>query len=238
MVQQIDDFTSKITEEELLEFTSDYFILMNLHPEVPGPNDRMYDFPAGKVGLYTRFFEWANHRVPISIFLDSILTYYQIHISQLHVIGAGKISNFEINCRLCDVPPTLHLFSAFYRVSWLNGWITFSKRTKDKHVGELQCYAKKVDKLPRWREKFFWIDDAVFPQGFPFHTQMSLGRDERPLDTWYNQDHARTINANRLYIRPYPEAFLVHMGLSRNYFEPEYCVPTFIAPDGSSGCSS
>ena len=233
MVQQIDDFTSTVSEGELLQFTSDYYILMDLRPEVPGPNDRIYDFPAGKVGLYTRFFEWANHRVPISIFLDNILRFYQLHISQLHVIGAGKISNFEINCRLCGINPTLHLFRAFYRAAWQNGWVTFSKRTKDPNLGDLQCYKKKVDKLPRWREKFFWVDDAVFPHDFAFHTQASIGRDERPHDTWYNQDHALTINTNQLYIRPYPEAFLVHMGLSRNYFEPEECVPAFVAPDGS-----
>ena len=60
MVAQLHDFHSNITEDELNQFTSDYFIPYDLHPEVPGPNDTIANFPDGKVGLYTRFFEWAN----------------------------------------------------------------------------------------------------------------------------------------------------------------------------------
>ena len=70
-----------MTEDELVLFTSDFYIPWDLHPEVPGPNDIIADFPAGKVGVYTRFFEWANYRVPISRFLDNILRFYHLHIS-------------------------------------------------------------------------------------------------------------------------------------------------------------
>nr|GFA90736.1 hypothetical protein [Tanacetum cinerariifolium] len=49
------------------------------------------DFPEGKVGVYTRFFEFANFRLPLSQFLCDVLGYYQIHISQLSVIGAAKV---------------------------------------------------------------------------------------------------------------------------------------------------
>nr|GEX32476.1 reverse transcriptase domain-containing protein [Tanacetum cinerariifolium] len=41
--------------EYLLEFTSEYGIPETLHPELPGPEDRIVDFPEGKVGVYTRF---------------------------------------------------------------------------------------------------------------------------------------------------------------------------------------
>ena len=238
MVLQLEDCTSNMTEAELVLFTSDYYIPWGLHPEVPGPNDTIANFPAGKVGVYTRFFEWANYRVPISRFLSSILRFYHLHISQLHVIGAGKISNFEVNCRLLAIEPTLHLFRAFYHTSWLNGWVTFAKRTKDKRIGDLQCYEKKVDKLPNWREKFFWVDAAVFPHQFFFHTRDTLGRDERPPETWYNAEHAAYINHNRIPIKSYPEEFLVLMGISRNYFAPEVEVPTFLSADGEGGCSS
>ena len=221
-----------MTEDELMRFTSDYFIPFGLNPEVPGPRDTIADYPAGKVGLYTRFFDWANQRVPISVLLSDILNYYEIPISQLHCIGAGKIANFEVNCRLLAIPPTLHLFRAFYRTSWLNGWVTFAKR-----IGKYQCYTDKVDKLSDWRNKFFWIDEAVFPSRFPFHTRAFLPKDERPLETWYNKDHADIINENRLPIKPYPEEFLVHMGISRNYFEPDTEVPTFLDATGAGGCT-
>nr|GFB24530.1 hypothetical protein [Tanacetum cinerariifolium] len=37
--------------EYLLEFTSEYGIPEMLHPELPGPEDRIVDFPEGKVGV-------------------------------------------------------------------------------------------------------------------------------------------------------------------------------------------
>ncbi|GJW70734.1 hypothetical protein Tco_0127651 [Tanacetum coccineum] len=46
--------------------------------------------PAGKIGVYTRFFEYANFRLPLSTFLVNVLKHYRIHISQLSVLGAAK----------------------------------------------------------------------------------------------------------------------------------------------------
>ncbi|GJS02496.1 hypothetical protein Tco_0319004 [Tanacetum coccineum] len=62
MVLQLTDFTSEITDEELLEFTSEYYIPFALHPVVPAASASIVDFPEGKVGVYTRFFEFANQR--------------------------------------------------------------------------------------------------------------------------------------------------------------------------------
>ncbi|GKC56221.1 hypothetical protein Tco_1083819, partial [Tanacetum coccineum] len=158
MVLQLTDFTSEITDEELREFTSEYYIPFALHPVVPAASASIADFPEGKVGVYTRFFEFANQRVPLSLFMCNVLNYYRLHISQLHCIGAAKITNFEVNCRLLAINPTVHLFRAFYHTSWSNGWVSFSKR-----AGRLQCYTEKLDALRRWREMFFWVDDAMFP---------------------------------------------------------------------------
>ncbi|GJX29932.1 hypothetical protein Tco_0238011 [Tanacetum coccineum] len=82
------------------EFASEYYIPKSLHPELPGPKDNIVDFPEGKVGVYTKFFEFANSRIPISQFLFDILGHFQIHLSQLSVIGAAKVSHFKINCRI------------------------------------------------------------------------------------------------------------------------------------------
>ncbi|GJW10706.1 hypothetical protein Tco_1576533 [Tanacetum coccineum] len=81
---------STIFQEYLLEFTSEYGIIEDLHLELPGPGDRIVDFPEGKVGVYTKFSEFANFHIPISQFLFDILGHYQIHLSQLFVIGAAK----------------------------------------------------------------------------------------------------------------------------------------------------
>ncbi|GKD75982.1 hypothetical protein Tco_1334264, partial [Tanacetum coccineum] len=50
----------------------------------------MHERPAGKIGLYTRFFDFANFRLPLSTFFVDILMYFRINISQLSVIGASK----------------------------------------------------------------------------------------------------------------------------------------------------
>ncbi|GKD50894.1 hypothetical protein Tco_1279870 [Tanacetum coccineum] len=147
MVLQLTDFTSEITDEELREFTSEYYIPSALHPVVPAASASIADFPVGKVGVYTRFFEFANQRVPLSLFMCNVLNHYRLHFSQLHCIGAAKITNFEVNCCLL----VMH-------TSWSNGWVSFSKRS-----GRLQCYTEKLDALRRWREMFFWVDDALVP---------------------------------------------------------------------------
>ncbi|GJR85973.1 hypothetical protein Tco_0209984 [Tanacetum coccineum] len=192
MVLQLTDFTSEITDEELREFTSEYYIPFALHPVVPAASASIADFPEGKVGVYTRFFEFANQRVPLSLFMCNVLNYYRLHISQLHCIGAAKITNFEVNCRLLAINPTVHLFRAFYHTSWSNGWVSFSKR-----AGRLQCYTEKLDALRRWREMFFWVDDALVPWDFAFYTQGSLPRDERPPPGSYSMEDAELINENR-----------------------------------------
>nr|GFB37330.1 transposase (putative), gypsy type [Tanacetum cinerariifolium] len=87
---QLEIIVSTIFQEYLLEFTSEYGISEDLHPEFPAPEERIVDFSEGKVGVYTKFFEFANVRIPVSQFLFDILGHYQIHLSQLSVIGAAK----------------------------------------------------------------------------------------------------------------------------------------------------
>ncbi|GKD82818.1 hypothetical protein Tco_1349657, partial [Tanacetum coccineum] len=62
---QLEDAVSTIFREYLLEFTSEYGIPEDLHPELPGPEETIVDFPEGKVGVYTKFFEFANYRIPL-----------------------------------------------------------------------------------------------------------------------------------------------------------------------------
>ncbi|GJS18764.1 hypothetical protein Tco_0413236 [Tanacetum coccineum] len=89
---QLEIAVSTISQEYLLEFTLEYGISEGLHPELPGRGDRIVDFLEVKVGVYTKFFEFANFRIPISQFLFDILCHYQIYLSQLSVIGAAKVN--------------------------------------------------------------------------------------------------------------------------------------------------
>nr|GFB70478.1 hypothetical protein [Tanacetum cinerariifolium] len=56
---QLETAVSTISLEYLLEFTSEYGISKALHPKLPGPEDRIVDFPEGK---NNRFF-WVDERV-------------------------------------------------------------------------------------------------------------------------------------------------------------------------------
>ena len=150
MVAQLEEFRSAMDEYDVRQFSSDYFIPLDVHPEAPDVDACIADFPEGKIGLYTRFFEYTNYRVPISIFFSNVLNFYRLHISQLHCIGAAKISNFEVNCHLLAIEPIVDLFRAFYHTTWSHGWVSFAKCP-----GSLQCYTEKVDSLRNWREYFF-----------------------------------------------------------------------------------
>ncbi|GJR44950.1 hypothetical protein Tco_1313053 [Tanacetum coccineum] len=50
-IVQLEDAVSTISGEYLLEFTSEYGIPEDLHPELPGPEDTIVDFPEGKVEM-------------------------------------------------------------------------------------------------------------------------------------------------------------------------------------------
>ena len=57
MVAQLGDFRSAMTIEDVTQFTSDYFVPLDVHPEAPDVDACIADYPEGKIGLYTKFFE-------------------------------------------------------------------------------------------------------------------------------------------------------------------------------------
>nr|GEZ66952.1 transposase (putative), gypsy type [Tanacetum cinerariifolium] len=124
----LEDTVSTISHEYLLEFTSEYGIPESLHLELLGLEEPIVEFLEGKVGVYTKFFEFANYRIPISQFLFVILGHYQVNLSQPSVIDAAKVSHFEINYRVLNIIPTLNLFRVFYVPSYNSGWMSFRKR--------------------------------------------------------------------------------------------------------------
>nr|GEZ91974.1 hypothetical protein [Tanacetum cinerariifolium] len=60
---QLETAVNTISHEYLLEFTSKYGISEMLHPELPGPGDRIVDFPEGKVKTGSR--PRAPHELPL-----------------------------------------------------------------------------------------------------------------------------------------------------------------------------
>nr|GEV11864.1 hypothetical protein [Tanacetum cinerariifolium] len=219
---QLETAVNTISPEYLFDFTSEYGISKMLHPEIPGPGDRIVDFPEGKVGVYTRFFEFANFRFPLSQFLFDVLGYYQIHISQLSVIGAAKVSHFEINCRVLDIIPTLSLLRVFYIPSFNSGWMSFSKRP-GKHT--LQCYTKPLHSLKNWNNRFFWVDERVFPTIVDWRT--SAPKDRMPTNGTYSIEAVKALDTHRTPIQKQPKMLLCLIGISRKYYLGDEVYPTF-----------
>nr|GEX46522.1 hypothetical protein [Tanacetum cinerariifolium] len=93
--------------------------------------------PTGKIGVYTRFFEFANFQLPLFTFLVNVLRNYRINLSQLSVIATDKVSHFEILCRVHGIEPTVGLFRFFY-VDSLACPASFPWHT-DKNVSKDPC---------------------------------------------------------------------------------------------------
>ncbi|GJT28640.1 hypothetical protein Tco_0908915 [Tanacetum coccineum] len=57
------------SEKALDAFCNKFHIPEEVHPVLPNRNDTMHERPARKIVLYTRFFNFANFRLPLSTFL-------------------------------------------------------------------------------------------------------------------------------------------------------------------------
>nr|GEX94674.1 transposase (putative), gypsy type [Tanacetum cinerariifolium] len=106
--------TSVLTQRELDHHCSVFNILVDLRPEFPDRDAVIKDSSEGKIGMYIRFIEFANFQIPLSKFLLCVIEYYQNNISQLFVIGAAKISHFEIMCRALGRVPAVGTFRRLY----------------------------------------------------------------------------------------------------------------------------
>ncbi|GJS59538.1 hypothetical protein Tco_0654322 [Tanacetum coccineum] len=184
----------------------------------------MHERPAEKIGFYTRFFDYANFRLPLSIFLVDVLRHFRINISQLSVIGAAKVSHFEILCRVYGVIPTVGLFRLFYVNSKKNGCMSFSKRSNNAAT----CYTKPLDSLKKWTDHFFWMDDFACPASFSWHTAKNVTRDPAPVAADFNAQDYATLVAHPSPFRKFPKAFLCLVGLSRYYPLDEETYPWFL----------
>ncbi|GKA11739.1 hypothetical protein Tco_0691285, partial [Tanacetum coccineum] len=112
---------------------------------------------------------------------------------------AAKVSHFEINC----------------------------PNVQEKNTP--QCYSKPLDSLKNWNNRFFWVDERVFPTVVDWRT--SAPKDERPAADSYSAVDVATLNLHRTPIQKQPEELLCLVGLSRNYFLRDDEYPTFLYDD-------
>ncbi|GJS57691.1 hypothetical protein Tco_0652475 [Tanacetum coccineum] len=172
----------------------------------------MHERPAGKVGMYTRFFDYANYRIPFSNFFVSVLIHFRIPFSQLSVFGSAKVSHFEILCRVCNIEPDVSLFRYFYTHNYKNGWFGFTKRPNVR-----ACYSKNLDSVKNWNDHFFWVDEFVVPANarFRWFSGSTIAKDRAPAPSEYDIEHVNTLIAHASPFLRFPEEFLCWVGISQ-----------------------
>ncbi|GKD18482.1 hypothetical protein Tco_1207640, partial [Tanacetum coccineum] len=227
----IDDMKSALTQSALDSLCEKFYIPRIVHPELPRRNLRIRNSPTGKISVYTRFFDFANYRIPLSQFLVDILEYFQINLSRLSVIAAAKVSHFEVLCRVHGFVLTVRNFCRFYINSKNKGWISFSKRSDTGPV----CYTKPLDSLKHWNDNFFWVDASVFPLSVPWHNNKTLMKDPHPKPSEFNADVCNYLAANPAPLKKLLEPFLCFVGISQYYQLDVNCYPTYLTDDEEGG---
>nr|GFA76063.1 hypothetical protein [Tanacetum cinerariifolium] len=91
--------------------------------------------------------------------------------------------------------------------------MSFSKRPGENTP---QWYTKPLDSLKNWNNRFFWVDERVFPTVVDWRT--SAPKDRMPAENTYSSEAVRILDTHRTPIQKQPEALLCLVGLSRIYY--------------------
>ncbi|GKE12369.1 hypothetical protein Tco_1415920, partial [Tanacetum coccineum] len=218
---------SIMTREMVESFCNNYYIPDEVHPTAPGWDRTITQFPEGKVGVYTRLFDYCGYRIPLTKFFVAVLKYFRIHISQLSPFGAARISHFEVLTRVLDLGPSVAIFRAFYTRIYNDGLFSFAKHSSSAP----SCLSKPPDSIKNWADHFFWVDSRVFPISVPLYKGGPLEKDPAPHLTAHQEQAVHLLSTNKAPFRRYPECFLALVGLSIYYPFDENTYPAFEGPD-------
>ncbi|KAJ0609197.1 hypothetical protein HanRHA438_Chr03g0138251 [Helianthus annuus] len=166
------------------------------------------DAPSGYITLFWDFFCDGNFRLPATTFLLDILTFYNIHLSQLHPIGMVRVRHFEFVCRTMNIEPTVPRFMVFHQMHCTQGFYSFVQRATAKKI-----LLNPPKSFHDWKQKFFFIKAGVIPM-----RMVLRGKEDVPIETlqtpseetWY-QDLKEIPNI------ALPEKALVGAGMSLNW---------------------
>ncbi|MFS7917988.1 hypothetical protein Hanom_Chr03g00195721 [Helianthus anomalus] len=95
-------------------YVDQYAIRTSLHHVLPEKDKPIYPFVPGKIGVYTRLFDYCNYRrLPLTKFLIDVLLFHEVHLSQMNPLGLAKVYHFELACRGLGSDPNLSMIRAF-----------------------------------------------------------------------------------------------------------------------------
>nr|GEY09386.1 protein FAR1-related sequence 5-like [Tanacetum cinerariifolium] len=83
-----------------------------------------------------------------------------------------------------------------------------TRGTRSKRPGKNtpQCYTKPLDSLKNWNNRFFWVDECVFPTIVNWQTNAS--KDGMPANGTYSVKAVRALDTHRTPIQKQPEMLL------------------------------
>ncbi|GKC42098.1 hypothetical protein Tco_1059820 [Tanacetum coccineum] len=90
---------SIMTQEMVDSFWDNFYIPTEVHPTTPKRGKIITQFPAGKVGVYSRIFDVCGYRILFTKFFMAVLKHFRVHISQLSPFGAARVSHFKVLTR-------------------------------------------------------------------------------------------------------------------------------------------
>ncbi|GKB79821.1 hypothetical protein Tco_0946716 [Tanacetum coccineum] len=73
----ITDIKYVLTQKNFDALCRKFHIPEEVHPQLPTPDQTIHDKPEGKIGIYTRFFDFANYRLPLSSFFVIVLRHFK-----------------------------------------------------------------------------------------------------------------------------------------------------------------
>ncbi|KAJ0712813.1 hypothetical protein HanOQP8_Chr09g0338911 [Helianthus annuus] len=198
-------------------YVDKYAIPASLHPILPEKNTPIYPFPEGKIGIYTRMFDYCNYRLPLMKFLIDVLLFHEVHLSQMNPFGLAKVCHFELSCRGLGSDPDLDVFRAFYRLNRSGNWFTFEVRDKSSC-----CYSWITTSIKDWKDRFFWVDDRCIPVEMTWRLKRSRLPPPLPEDFEYNTDLYATLIKEAGRVQKLPEHILVMGQISTMWNQPEW----------------
>ncbi|GJX96091.1 hypothetical protein Tco_0351889 [Tanacetum coccineum] len=200
---------SIMTREMVESFCNNYYIPDEVHPTAPGRDRTITQFPEGKVGVYTRLFDYCGYRIPLTKFFVAVLKHFRIHISQLSPFGAARVSHFEVLTRVLDLAPSVAVFRAFYTRIYSDGLFSFAKRS----LSAPSCLSKPPDSIKNWADHFFWVDSRVFPISVPLYMGGVLEKDPAPHLTARQEQAVQVLSFYKAFLAVSGVFFSSYMGL-------------------------
>nr|GFB56489.1 transposase (putative), gypsy type [Tanacetum cinerariifolium] len=92
-----------------------------------------------------------------------------------------------------------------------------------------QCYTKPLDSLKNWNNRFFWVDERVFPTVMDWRT--NAPKDGMPAAGTYSLEAVRVLDTHRTPIQKQPEMLLCLVGISRRYYLGDEVYHIFLHDD-------